>query len=103
MPGDLPGAAADVQDVAAAAEIEFSLFNQPLPKRLVKRKHTAGGEDRPLGTRINVAHLRTVLVVTDTLDELVFQQAIDDALTAAAHGRLFLLLEHGSLGEAKGM
>ena len=90
MAGDLTGAASHVENLAATAEIELPLSEHPLAERLMQRQHAARGENRPLRPGIDVADFGAVFVVADALDQLVFQQMVDDALAAAARRFRFL-------------
>ena len=51
VPGDLPGAAADVEDRLGAAQVEPPRAKQPLAQRNVQRQHAARGQHGALAGR----------------------------------------------------
>ncbi len=61
--GDLAGAAADVQNVLRAAQVELPLLQQPIAQRAVQRKNTERVQEGPLRTIVHVANLVPILFV----------------------------------------
>ena len=76
--GDLAGAAADVQNALRAAQVELALAQQPVAQVDVQRQQAGRGQQRPLRAAVHVADLVAILLVADPMDQVVFDQLVND-------------------------
>ncbi len=76
--GDLSGAAADVEDLLGAAQVELAFAQQPIAERDVQRQQAGCGQQGALLAAVHVPHLVAILLIAHLPDQLVFDQPLDD-------------------------
>ena len=97
MLGDLACAAADIEDVLKAGEVELAVFEQTLAKRLMQRDRAAHVQNRAFGPVVDITNLIAIFVVVDAVDQVVLDDAIEELAVLAvlaALSAISFLREH---------